>query len=145
MLSLGIGGLQMMLDRGQDQDWFSSSEIIIEAVLGGLGVYLFVVHMVTAKKPFIPPALFKDRNFAAGAGADVRGRHGAGGEFGADGAVAAEPGELSGGDGGPDHGAARHRHDGGDDDRRAAGARRSIPRKLMALRHPAAGLVACGT
>lgn len=66
VLSLGIGGLQMMLDRGQNQDWFTSNEIIAEAVLGGLGVYLFIVHMVTAKKPFIPPVLFKDRNFAAG-------------------------------------------------------------------------------
>ena len=65
-LSLGIGAIQMMLDRGQDQDWFGSREILIEAVLGGLGVYLFVVHMLTARRPFIPPALFKDRNFAAG-------------------------------------------------------------------------------
>src|ERR1700756_5443804 len=44
-LSLGIGALQMMLDRGQDQDWFSAREIVIEAVLGCLGVYLFIVHM----------------------------------------------------------------------------------------------------
>jgi MFS transporter, DHA2 family, multidrug resistance protein len=35
-------------------------------VLGGLGVYLFIVHMATAKKPFIPIILFKDRNFVAG-------------------------------------------------------------------------------
>ncbi|HET7879434.1 MAG TPA: DHA2 family efflux MFS transporter permease subunit [Acetobacteraceae bacterium] len=68
VLSLGIGGIQMMLDRGQDQDWFSSREIIIEAVLGCLGVYLFVVHMLTARRPFIPPALFTDRNFATGVG-----------------------------------------------------------------------------
>src|SRR5450755_4243413 len=53
VLSLGIGGLQMMLDRGQDQDWFTSTEVIVEAVLGALGIYLFVVHMITAKKPFI--------------------------------------------------------------------------------------------
>ncbi|HEY4040661.1 MAG TPA: DHA2 family efflux MFS transporter permease subunit [Rhodopila sp.] len=66
VLSLGIGGLQMMLDRGQNQDWFTSSEIIVEAVVGGLGVYLFVVHMLTARKPFIPPTLFRDRNFSAG-------------------------------------------------------------------------------
>jgi DHA2 family multidrug resistance protein len=66
VLSLGIGGLQMMLDRGQDQDWFNSTEVIAEAVLGGLGVYLFIVHMITAKKPFIPVILFKDRNFTAG-------------------------------------------------------------------------------
>ena len=66
VLSLGIGGLQLMLDRGQNQDWFTSTEVIAEAVLGGLGVYLFVVHMMTAKKPFIPAVMFKDRNFSAG-------------------------------------------------------------------------------
>jgi DHA2 family multidrug resistance protein len=66
VLALGIGALQMMLDRGQDQDWFSAREIIIETVLGGLGVYLFTVHMFTAKRPFIPPAIFRDRNFSAG-------------------------------------------------------------------------------
>src|SRR6201996_6260688 len=66
VLSLGIGCLQTMLDRGQDQDWFNSTEVIVEAVLGGLGVYLFIVHMLTAKKPFIPAVLFKDRNFSAG-------------------------------------------------------------------------------
>jgi DHA2 family multidrug resistance protein len=67
VLSLGIGGLQMMLDRGQNQDWFSSGEIVTELVLGCLGIYLFVVHMMTAKKPFIPPAMFRDRNFTTGA------------------------------------------------------------------------------
>ena len=67
VLSLGIGGFQMMLDRGQNQDWFTSPEVIAEAVLGALGFYLFAVHMMTAKKPFIPPAMFKDRNFTTGA------------------------------------------------------------------------------
>ena len=66
VLSLGIGGLQLMMDRGQVQDWFTSPEVIAEAVIGGLGVYLFIVHMATAKAPFIPIALFKDRNFATG-------------------------------------------------------------------------------
>ena len=35
-------------------------------MLAGLGIYLFVVHMLTAEKPFIPPRIFKDRNFVAG-------------------------------------------------------------------------------
>jgi DHA2 family multidrug resistance protein len=35
-------------------------------VLGCLGIYLFIVHMLTAKKPFIPPAMFRDRNFSTG-------------------------------------------------------------------------------
>jgi len=67
VLALGIGALQMMLDRGQDQDWFTSPEIITEAVLAGLGFYLFIVHMLTAEKPFLPTAVFRDRNFAAAA------------------------------------------------------------------------------
>ncbi|HKJ23044.1 MAG TPA: DHA2 family efflux MFS transporter permease subunit [Gammaproteobacteria bacterium] len=66
LLSLSIGALQLMLDRGQTQDWFSSAEIITEAVLAGLCLYLFLVHMMTHKQPFIEPGLFKDRNLAAG-------------------------------------------------------------------------------
>jgi len=66
MLSLGIGALQMMLDRGESLDWFASREILIEAVLAGLGLYLFVAHMFTAEHPFIEPGLFKDRNFSVG-------------------------------------------------------------------------------
>ena len=41
VLTMGIGALQLMLDRGQDQDWFRSREIVTEAVLAGLGI-LFV-------------------------------------------------------------------------------------------------------
>jgi DHA2 family multidrug resistance protein len=66
VLAIGVGAMQLMLDRGQDLDWFSSREIIIEAVLAGLGFYLFLVHMLTAKAPFLPPGLFKDRNFVCG-------------------------------------------------------------------------------
>ncbi len=65
VLALGVGAFQLMLDRGQDQDWFGSREIIIEAVLAGLGLYLFVVHLMTAEKPFLSPRLFRDRNLSA--------------------------------------------------------------------------------
>jgi len=66
LLALAIGALQLMLDRGETKDWFASREIVVEAVLSGLALYLFVVHMFTAQKPFIEPGLFKDRNFVAG-------------------------------------------------------------------------------
>ena len=66
LLSLAIGALQMMLDRGESQDWFSSTEIIVETVIAALCFYMFLVQMFTAKNPFIEPGLFKDRNFAAG-------------------------------------------------------------------------------
>jgi DHA2 family multidrug resistance protein len=65
VLAIGLAALQMMLDRGQLMDWFSSREIIVEAVLGGLGIYLFVVHLYTARRPFISPAIFRDRNLFA--------------------------------------------------------------------------------
>ena len=44
-------------------------------MLAGLGIYLFVVHVLSARRPLIRPSLFRDLNFAAGAGDDVRGRH----------------------------------------------------------------------
>jgi DHA2 family multidrug resistance protein len=66
VLAMGVAALQLMLDRGETLDWFSSREIIVEAVLAGLGIYLFVVHMFTAERPFLPPGLFKDRNFVCG-------------------------------------------------------------------------------
>jgi len=65
-LAVGIGAMQLMLDRGQDQDWFTSREIIIEAVLAGLGFYLFLVQVACGQQPLIRPALFKDINFTSG-------------------------------------------------------------------------------
>jgi MFS transporter, DHA2 family, multidrug resistance protein len=65
-LSLGLGALQLMLDRGEQQDWFHSSEIVAELVLACLGIYLFLVHLFTADNTFIPPRIFKDVNYTAG-------------------------------------------------------------------------------
>jgi DHA2 family multidrug resistance protein len=65
-LSMGLGSLQLLLDRGTTKDWFSSPEIVIEAIVAGIAFYLFLVHMLTAKKPFIPKQIFKDRNFVGG-------------------------------------------------------------------------------
>ncbi len=66
LLSIAIGALQLFLDRGQSQDWFSSTEIIIEAAVAGLGLYMFIVHMLTHRTPFIEPGLFRDRNLVIG-------------------------------------------------------------------------------
>ena len=63
-LSLGIGALQLLLDRGELKDWFGSTEILAEAVLSALGFYLFLVHIVLSEKAFIPPRIFKDVNFS---------------------------------------------------------------------------------
>ena len=65
MLALAIGSFQVMLDRGQQLDWFSSREIMIEAALAVFFFYLFVVQTLTAENPFIDIRLFADRNFVA--------------------------------------------------------------------------------
>jgi MFS transporter, DHA2 family, multidrug resistance protein len=65
-LSLGLGALQLVLDRGEVKDWFGSTEIIVEATLAALGFYLFLVHVAMAKRPFIPPRIFRDLNFSMG-------------------------------------------------------------------------------
>jgi DHA2 family multidrug resistance protein len=65
-LSLAIAALQLMADRGEQLDWLGSPEIIIEAVVAALAFYLFLVHTMTTKNPFISPALFRDRNFVLG-------------------------------------------------------------------------------
>jgi DHA2 family multidrug resistance protein len=65
MLSLGMGALQMMLDRGELKDWFSSLEIQVEAGLAALGFYTFAVHSATADHPFLHPQILRDRNLAA--------------------------------------------------------------------------------
>ena len=65
-LSLGLGALQLVLDRGEVKDWFGSTEIVVEAMLAALGLYLFVVHVAIAKRPFIPPQIFRDLNFSVG-------------------------------------------------------------------------------
>jgi len=66
VLAMGLAGLQLMLDRGTTKDWFSSGEIVIEALVAGLGIYLFIVHMLTSRKSFVPLEIFKDRNFVTG-------------------------------------------------------------------------------
>jgi DHA2 family multidrug resistance protein len=63
-LGLGIGALQLMLDRGNSLSWFESTEIQIEAGMAVLCLYLFIVQILTGKRPFIDPKIFRDRNFS---------------------------------------------------------------------------------
>jgi DHA2 family multidrug resistance protein len=66
LLAIGIGALQMMLDRGESQDWFASPEIVMETLLMGFAFYLFITHMLTHEHPFLEPGMFRDRNFSVG-------------------------------------------------------------------------------
>jgi MFS transporter, DHA2 family, multidrug resistance protein len=62
-LAVGIGALQMMLDRGEQLGWFESPEIVAEAIISGLGFYFFLAHSLTTAEPFVRFDIFKDRNF----------------------------------------------------------------------------------
>ena len=67
MLSIAVGALQLMLDRGQLQDWFRSPEIWVEATIAGLCFYLLIVHTMTAgERSFLNRELLKSPNFVAG-------------------------------------------------------------------------------
>jgi DHA2 family multidrug resistance protein len=65
-LALAIAAFQLMLDRGERNDWFQSGETLLEAGLALAGLYVFVVHTLTARNPFLNPRLLHDRNFTIG-------------------------------------------------------------------------------
>ena len=65
LLGIGLAGLQLFLDRGQQQDWFDSWEIIIELGVAIAGFWMFLVHTITSDHPLWDRAMFADRNFAS--------------------------------------------------------------------------------
>ena len=65
-LAVAIGALQVALDRGEQQGWLESNEIIAEFIIAGIGFYYFFAHSFTTSKPFLEFGLFKDRNFVTG-------------------------------------------------------------------------------
>ncbi len=65
-VAVSLSAIQLMLDRGQMLDWFTSTEVCIEATVAAFFGYIAVVHMMTARDPFIRPAIFLDRNFLIG-------------------------------------------------------------------------------
>jgi MFS transporter, DHA2 family, multidrug resistance protein len=65
-LAVGIGSLQVALDRGEQLGWLESNEIIAEFIVSAAGFYYFFAHSLTTAKPFIQFAIFKDKNFVGG-------------------------------------------------------------------------------
>lgn len=65
-LAIGIGSMQLALDRGEQLGWLESNEIIIEAIIAVIGFYYFFAHSFTTSRPFIQFAIFKDKNFVGG-------------------------------------------------------------------------------
>jgi MFS transporter, DHA2 family, multidrug resistance protein len=65
-LAIGIGSLQLMLDRGEQIGWFDAREAWIELIISVTGFYYFFAHSLTTPEPFIRFEMFKDRNFVSG-------------------------------------------------------------------------------
>ena len=65
-LAVGIGSLQLLLDRGEQVGWFGASEIWVEMIVSIVGFYYFFAHSLTTPEPFVRFEMFKDRNFVSG-------------------------------------------------------------------------------
>jgi len=65
-LAVGIGALQLALDRGEQLGWLESPEIVAELIVAAVGFYYFFAHSLTTERPFVQFAIFKDRNFVTG-------------------------------------------------------------------------------
>jgi DHA2 family multidrug resistance protein len=66
LMMVSVGALQLMINRGERETWFASTEIMIEAAIAAVGFYMFIVHCFFARQPFLNMALFRDRNYIAG-------------------------------------------------------------------------------
>lgn len=68
LLALALTAFQLMLDRGQQEDWLASAEIWAYLVVTLSATWMVVIHFATAKAPMFERALFADRNFALALG-----------------------------------------------------------------------------
>ncbi len=66
LIAIGLGSLEVMMDRGQDEDWFSSPFIKLMAVMAFLGILGAIFWLLVARKPIVHLDVFKDRNFSTG-------------------------------------------------------------------------------
>jgi DHA2 family multidrug resistance protein len=65
-LVIGVGALQIVLDKGNDEDWFSSQFIVWTSVISAIALAIFIIWEFTDRDPIVNLRLFKHRNFAAG-------------------------------------------------------------------------------
>ena len=66
LIAIGLGSLQIMLDRGEDDDWFGSPLIVAAAIVAVVGILGAIGWLLTAKKPIVNLRVFANRNFAVG-------------------------------------------------------------------------------
>jgi len=65
-LVIGVGALQILLDLGNEEDWFESITIVILAIIAVIGLVVFLIWELTERDPIVNLRLFRHRNFASG-------------------------------------------------------------------------------
>lgn len=65
-LALGIGTLQIMLDKGQEEDWFASHFIMVLAILAIGGLLIFLIRELMTSNPVVHLNVFKVRTYTTG-------------------------------------------------------------------------------
>jgi DHA2 family multidrug resistance protein len=66
MLAVGIGALQFVLDKGQEDDWFSSRTITILSIVAAVTLVTLIIHLLTTDEPVVDLRVFKERSYAVG-------------------------------------------------------------------------------
>jgi DHA2 family multidrug resistance protein len=66
MLAVGIGALQILLDKGQEEDWFESHFMVALAIIATVTLVAFVIHELRARDPVVDLHVFKIRSYAVG-------------------------------------------------------------------------------
>src|SRR5215212_9265980 len=66
MLVVGIGALQFVLDKGQQEDWWESTVIAVLAVVSAVTLISLIIHQLSSDNPIIDLRVFKDRTYSAG-------------------------------------------------------------------------------
>jgi DHA2 family multidrug resistance protein len=66
LMIVGFGAMQLMLDKGEHEDWFESDFITFLAVVSVVAIVAFLIRELTAREPILNLGVFNDRNFAVG-------------------------------------------------------------------------------
>lgn len=66
LLVIGVGLLQVVLDLGNDADWFASTKIVVMTIISVIALISFVIWELTEKHPIVNLYLFRDRNYTFG-------------------------------------------------------------------------------
>ena len=66
LLTIGLGSLQIVLDKGELKDWFSSSQIVILTVVAAIALLSLVIWELYCERPIVDLRIFRDRSFATG-------------------------------------------------------------------------------